>query len=496
MRARRPESALRRAQRWAADKIENEGEPGLILAWDCGAGKTGAVLTGLRRRLDSFASRKVLVVAPKLVAETVWPDEIEEWAHTCAISYSVVVGTETQRLAALAAPAEIYIINKDNMLWLWEHLGCGARFDFDTLVIDENLAKNGTKHTAGKLVTVEKNRIEFVDGKRVKVPVRVKKKVRGDLSRFGVAAHMRRHVKTVIELTGSPSPNGVKNLWGLAYLVDLGVRLGLDKRAFELRWFSVETNNGIRKIRPHPHSEREITERVRDIMFSLGPDDYAETPGMLSPQIKVTLPANILKAYREFARTFVAEAYDVEAVNRGVLHNKLMQFANGSMYQEDGADVWVHDEKLDALVQLVEDINGAPLLVAYSFEFDVRRIRRAFPRAVVLNEEASARDVCRRWNDGQIDLLLAHRASAGHGLNMQYGSNHMAQYGLTADLELYEQFNKRLDRSGQTKTVYNHHILAEGTIDMKVIPDFLSPKAATQGRVLDAVRVDLSKYQK
>jgi hypothetical protein len=230
---------------------------------------------------------------------------------------------------------------------------------------------------------------------------------------------------------------------------------------------------------------------MADIMFSLGPEDYGELPPMVVNQIKVRLEPKVLARYREFARTLVSEPYDVEAVNRGVLTNKLLQFANGSMYQEDGADVWIHDEKLEALASVVDEANGSPLLVAYNFKFDLARIRKMYPKWVVLSEEADARATKARWDRGEIDGLLAHRASAGHGLNLQAGGHIVVQYGLTHDLELYQQFNKRLHRSGQTKTVFNHHILAAGTADEDVLPLFLQPKSDLQERVIAAVRARL-----
>jgi hypothetical protein len=227
---------------------------------------------------------------------------------------------------------------------------------------------------------------------------------------------------------------------------------------------------------------------MKDVMFSLGPEDYGALPPMLNPLVKVRLPPKIMARYNELRRTMVSEEYDVEAVNSGVLVNKLMQFANGSMYQENGDDIWVHDEKLDALKSIVEGANGAPILLAYNFKFDLARIRRRYPKLVVLNEE-NPRDIIRRWTAGEIEFLAAHRASAGHGLNMQYGGSIAVQYGLTHDLELYLQFNKRLHRAGQKSTVWNHHIIAEGTIDDTLLPYFLTPRDDTQRRILDYVRI-------
>jgi hypothetical protein len=292
----------------------------------------------------------------------------------------------------------------------------------------------------------------------------------------------------VIQLTGTPTPKGLENLWSLAYLTDFGVRLGGTKTAFLNRWFSVNVWNNIRKIKPLPHAFDEIMGLVKDIMFSVDPKDLVQLPPVVVDPVKVRLPPGVLTQYRKFKREMVSEELDVEAVNRGVLHNKLLQFANGSMYREGGEDVFIHDGKLEALEKIVEKIGDAPLLVAYDYDFDLKRIRRRFPDAVVLNE-GNPRECVKKWNAGKIKMLLAHRASAGHGLNLQFGSNHMCEYGLTSDLELYLQFLKRLQRPGQTCVVFNHVIIAEGTIDEDIFPDYLDPKKETQDQVLTAVRV-------
>ena len=508
----RARGVLRHYQVWTAEKIKAlfgsaSHLPGLIFAFPMGSGKTGATLTALRDLLDQFVIRKVLVVAPLLVAQTVWPDEIEAWVHTRALSWTLLrvedgdsdvaaagriayrnrplgmsngdaaklraaaeMEAKQAKLAALAADdTEIHIVNKEALPWLWKHFG--AAWPYDIVVIDEaSILKNGQKRTAGKIDDAGK-------------------KVLGELSRFGALCASRKHTLKVIELTGTPAPKGVHNLWGLAYYVDLGARLGVSKSAFEGRWFSKDSYTF--KITPHAHSEAEIMSKLKDIMFSLDPKDLSELPPMQSNIIKVKLPDKALQSYRKFKKEMVSEEYDVEAVNSGVLHNKLLQFANGSMYQEGGEDVWVHDAKIDALARIVEDTDGEPLLVAYSYQFDLRRILKRFPKAVVLNE-TNPRDFVRRWNAGEIEMGLAHPMSAAHGLNLQYGGHHAVWYGLTADLELYLQFNMRLLRPGQTDTVFNHHIIAEGTIDERILPVFLDPKAATQDRVLDAVRVDLA----
>lgn len=448
------------------------GPPGLILAYDMGSGKTVSTLTALRDLLDAGVIKRPLVVAPLLVAQSTWPDEIEEWSHLRHTTYSVITGEPKERSAAFASNAEIHIINKENLPWAWEHSGRGKHWNFDVLVIDEaSMLKNGKKRTKLKKLT-----------------------------RFGALAQARQKATGVIELTGTPAPNGVQNLWGLAYIIDHGDRLGQSKNVFNDRWMnSVRKRKGpdpsdtYVEFTPKAHAEAEIMGKLSDVMYSLDPKDYAELPEFVPNPVKIRLPPKIMDEYKRFKKTLVSELYDVEAVNSGVLTNKLLQFANGSMYQEDGNDVFVHDLKLDALTNLHDEANGTPLLVAYSFRFDLARIRKRFPKAVVLNESKDVRKTKRLWNDGEIDMLLAHPLSAGHGLNIQKGSNVSVWYGLTADLELFQQFNKRLWRSGQTKSVvWSHRIIAEGTHDEMIMP-ILDDKDAVQSRVLEATRIDLSK---
>ena len=439
-----------------------DSPPGAIIALEPGAGKTVSSLTAISDLLASGHIRKPLIVAPLLVAETVWDAEIEEWQHLAGMTCSKILGTEKQRVEALGKIADIYIINKENLVWLWNHLGRGKNWDFDALFIDEaSMLKNGKKRTMKRTLT-----------------------------RFGALAAARKHITGVIELTGTPAPNGLKNLWGLAYIVDQGERLGRTKGDFEQRWFT--QNKYTYEVSPKPGAQEEITSRLKDIMFSLNQDDYATLPPLIENDITVTLPPKVMEEYRRFKRTLVSDAYDVEAVNAAVLTGKLLQFANGAIYQEDGAHVWVHDEKLKALVDLHEEANGMPLLVAYSFRFDLDRIKSKFPKAVVLNEQANVVDTVRKWNAGEIDMLLAHPASAAHGLNLQRGSNISVWYGLNADLELFQQFNKRLWRSGQKReVVWSHRIIARGTHDENILP-ILNKKDSVQSQVLSATVIDLA----
>lgn len=509
--------------------------PGVCLALEPGAGKTGATLTAVRDLLSDFTIRKVLIVAPLLVAQTVWPPEVDEWSHLRNLSLTLirveeddpevaaigaaayaealeryqadfdaeresnlmlgvsksearararqaqtkspgaraeidrqqaVAGAKEAKLARLVAEdTEIHVINKEALPWLWEHLGRGRRFTYDILIIDDcREGRSGKKRSKGS------------PDREGPAP----------LSRFGIMAAMRKKVRATIQLTGTPTPKGLQNIWGLFYLIDLGERLGSSKTAFMNRWFNVDTRTF--KVTPHAHSFDEIMGRVKDVMFSLDPADMPFAPRPIIDPIRVKLPEKVLVEYRRFKREMASLEYDVEAVNGGSLHGKLMQWANGSIYNEDGDDVWVHDGKIDALRLLVERMNGVPLLVAYTYQFDVDRIMKAFPEAVHLRPENAVK-VVRDWNADRIPLLLAHRASAGHGLNMQKGTGHMCEYGLTSDAELYLQFMKRVARPGRKTTVINHVIMAEGTIDDEVFPMYLNPKIAEQVRIMEAVEV-------
>lgn len=510
--------------------------PGIIAALEPGAGKTASVLTALRDLLDALIIRKALIVAPLLVAQTVWPAEVDEWEHLKALTWTllrveeddeeiealgsaayaealaryqgeldddrdvnlllgmgraaarkaargdqtpgaraekvrqrVVEKAKAAKLARLAeTDTEIHIVNKEGLRWLWDHFGRGARWPYDVLVIDDvREGRSGKKRV---------KRDTKDEGKKAKAP----------LSRFGLMAAARKHVMATIQLTGTPTPNGLHNMWGLAYLIDLGKRLLPSQSAFNKRWFSL--NSYWQPDEPKEGAFDEIMGRVKDIMFSLDPRDLPQLPPYLPVPIRVRLPVDVLKAYKKFCRDMVSEEYDVEAVNAGVMHGKKLQFANGSMYQEDGNDIWVHDVKIEALKLLVERLNGTPLLVAYTYKFDVDRILQAFPQAVHLTPK-NAVETVKRWNRDEIPVLLCHRASAGHGLNMQKGTGHMCEYGLTSDAELYLQFLKRILRSGRRFTLFNHVIIAEGTIDEEIFPDYLNPKIETQDRVMKAVQV-------
>ena len=463
--SKRGRHLLRNYQVVTVDLIKSvfsqNGPPGIIVALEPGAGKTVSTLTAIRDLLDQRKITRVLLVAPLLVAETVWHTEIEEWAHLTGTTFVHLTGDLKKRSAAFESDAEIHIINKELVPWLWEF--AKGRWKYDALVIDEaSMLKNGKKRTPNKKLT-----------------------------RFGALAQARKFFKGVVELTGTPAPNGIQNLWGLSYIIDLGERLGNSKNAFNERW--MDFNKYTFEEKPRPGAEAEILSKVKDIMFSLDPKDYVELPPLVENIIKVKLPPKVMEEYRKFKQTLVYDPLSIEAVNAAVLAGKLFQACNGSLYNENGEDIWIHDCKLDALENLLNELGDVPVLVAYSYKFDKDRIKKKFPKAVILNEQKDVMQTVRDWNDGKIKMLLAHRASAGHGLNLQKGGNHFVSYGLTEDLELWQQFNKRLWRSGQrSDRVWHHIIIADKTEDERVLP-VLNDKDAVQSRVLQATQISLTE---
>lgn len=499
---------MRGYQKWGIDRIyDNEAT---ILGWDMGAGKSVTALTAMDDLLEDRVIFRLLIVAPMLVARATFPDEFSDWKHLNHIDWTLIraedddddvaearqaeyrfardtIGLpaaeaakwanqqktkvkEWKRRRLVEDGAEVHIINREALPWLWKHFGSGKRWPYDAILIDEaSLAKNGKKRTKTK-----------------------------DLSQFGVLAKARKFAKRIVLMTGTPAPKGLINLWGLLYLADLGERLGTSRVKYEQRWFErgrldrqgnfVAMHDGW-VLEPRPGAEKQIAGRIDDIMFTLDPDDYPELPPMLMKPFKVTLPRKVMEEYQRFERSLVSELWDVEAVNSGVLTGKLLQAANGSIYDEDGRDVWIHDEKLHALEEIVEENYGEPILVGYSYKFDLTRIKKRFKKAVVFGQ-GDVREQKRLWNAGKIDMLLAHPQSVGHGQNIQFGGNVMVWYGLTPDLELYQQFNKRLHRPGQTRRVSNYHIIARGTYDERMLP-LLNQRGATQDSIMARFRIDL-----
>ena len=461
---------FREYQLWMAECMINL--PGVYIAAEMGLGKTAAALYAVKCLISSYEIKKVLIVAPLNVAENTWPDEIAKWTFARDLSYTVITGDEDERLAALKLDAEIHIINRENLRWLKDTLGVRL-FNYDMLIYDE-----ARRLAGGKKRTSPNQRADGTVGfKRV--------------SEFGILAKMRYKFKRVVLLSGTPTPEGLMDLWGPIYLIDKGHRLGTSISAYQKRWFQYD--NWKRKHEPFDHSEKQIMRKIKGVFFSLKEADYLKLPPLITRDHSVRLPHAAMEQYNRFARDMVLEEFDLEAVNGGVLTNKLLQIANGSVYLEDGSSKRLHDAKLDVLESIMNESEGQSVLVAYEFQFDRDAIMKRFPDICVpFNGKQTLRD----WNAGKIKMLLTHPASAGHGMNFQYGGHIGVWYGLTWSLELYLQFRKRLHRSGQeAAAVVLHRILAKYTAD-EVVAKALDSKGARQDRITDAVRVNLAKqYQ-
>lgn len=447
-------------------------EPAKLIVLKMGGGKTAAALTAARHLLDMFEVNRVLVIAPKRVAKDTWPTEVANWRHTRALSVAVIAGAadtvakKKARDAAAGGNAEITIVNRESLVWLAKFHGTPSKWPYDMVIVDES-----SMFKAGKQRT---KRTKYKNSKGQTV---VRKG--GKVTRFGVLAKVRKYIKRIYLLTGTAAPNGVIDLWGQAYLLDQGKRLGETQGKFHEKWF--DKNQYSHAITPKDGAEDEIMGRISDIMVTL--DSPKVVPDPVYIPIRVPLSRPVLRQFGEFKRTLVSEIHDVEAVTQGVLTNKLLQFANGSMYREDGSVAEVHSEKLDALDELIERAAGESVLVFYGFKFDLEAIRKRHPDAVVLNESETA---VQDWNAGKIRILLAHPASCAHGLNLQYGGHIAIWYGLTWSLELFQQANARLPRPGQKHLVAIYFIIADGTTDERVL-DVLQEKGVTQDRITNRV---------
>lgn len=477
---------LRFYQNWMVEKAVDL--PGLLLGAEMGLGKTGAVLKALTILLGRGEIKHVLIVAPLKVAEETWPEEIAKWAFARGLTYKVVTGTLDERMAALSiGPTQLTIINRENLVWLYSITGMRA-WRYDALVYDE-----ASRLKAGRKKTKPQPRADGTVGTKRR-------------TELGVINAVRHRLKHVIELSGTPSPEGLIDLWGPIFALDQGKRLGTTRTAYENRWF--RTDPYTRKVEPFDHAHEQIMERVSDIFFSLKEEDYLKLPPLVPVDHYVTLSAAEMRRYKQFEKDAALEVRNrrgdrevIAAVNGGVLTQKLLQFANGSLYLGDKFDeetdqrlpresVKVHDHKLTVLDSILEEAMGTPVLVAYSFQFDKEAIVKKFPFCRVFGDSVHDK---RDWDNGRIKMLLTHPASAGHGLNLQRGSNIMVWYGLTHSLELYQQFVKRLHRSGQQRDkVFLHRIMAKNTVDELILPRLIE-KGATQSRITDAVRVRLER---
>lgn len=427
--------------------------PVAALFLDMGLGKTVITLTAIKNLMyDSFEVKKVLVIAPLRVARDTWPNEIEKWNHLQDLRYSVVVGNQIERQSALKQEVEIYIINRENVTWLIEK--SGYQFDFDMVIIDE--LSSFKSHAA----------------KRYKSLLKV-----------------RPFIERIVGLTGTPSSNGLMDLWAQFRILDKGERLGRFITHYRQRYFDPDQRNGmvIYSYKPKPEAEEAIYNQIEDITVSMKAEDYLDMPDFITNEVVVRLSDKERKVYDEMRKEMIVEVKDkeIDAINAASLSNKLLQMASGSVYDEQKESVWLHDRKLDALEDLVEAANGKPLLVVYWFKHDLTRITQRFD-VKVLKTQQDFQD----WNKGLIPIALIHPASAGHGLNLQAGGSTLVWFSLTWSLELYQQTNARLYRQGQKESVVVHHIITEDTIDEDVMKA-LRLKDKFQNQLMEAVKAEL-----
>lgn len=443
-------------QRFAIEKIIELPEAGLLM--DMGLGKTSITLTAINSLMyDMFEVSKVLVIAPKRVAEDTWTTEAGKWDHLQHLRISRVLGNQRERLAALATDADVYVVNRENVVWLVEQ--CRKTWPFDMIVVDE-------------LSSFKSNQ-----AKRFKAL----KQVRPLASRF-------------VGLTGTPAPNGLLDLWPQMYLIDRGERLGKNITGYRNRYFYPGKSNGfvVYSYEPKPGAEEAIQQRIADICISMKAEDYLHMPELIVNDIPVYMDPAEVDRYQELEREklMAVDGEQITALNAAAVYNKLLQMANGSVYTDDNTVVDIHSKKLEALAEILDTSNGQPVLVFYNFRHDYDRLMSAFknykPRT--LRCQTDIRD----WNAGRVPLLLAQPASMGHGLNLQSGGHIIVWYGLNWSLELYQQANARLYRQGQKKGVIIHRLVTKGTVDEEVIKR-LESKDVTQDSLLDALKARIRR---
>jgi SNF2 family DNA or RNA helicase len=437
---------------------------GLFL--DMGLGKTVTTLTAIRAlKYDRFQVRRVLVIAPKKVAEGTWTREKEKWEHTTLLRVSSVLGSSVNRIRALNTPADLYITNRENVVWLVEYYR--NAWPFDMVVVDES--SSFKSHNA---------------------------------KRFKALASVSERIERMVLLTGTPSPNGLADLWAQVYLLDGGERLGKRYTQFRERFFQPDRRGSdgmIYSYQAKPGSEQGIMERIVDICISMKAEDYLQLPDVTFHEIPVELDAKSRKAYTSLEREMVLalpeEGDEISAAGAAALSNKLLQLANGAVYDEAHGVHEIHGCKVEAFLELVESLQGRPALVFYSFQHDRSRILEALSgKGLRVRELKTAQDED-AWNRKEVDILLAHPASCAYGLNLQQGGNHVVWFGLTWNYELYTQANKRLHRQGQTEKVIVHHLVCSGTRDEDVIRA-LERKDDAQKWVMESLKARIRKYRK
>lgn len=446
-------------QEYAIEFIKKNPIAAILL--DMGMGKSSITLTAIMELMyDSFEVSKVLIIAPLRVAKHTWSGEIEKWEHLKGLRYSIVVGTVAQRKKALQKDADVYIINRENVPWLIEQ--SGMPFDYDMVVIDE---LSSFKNWQSK--------------------------------RFRSLMKVRPMVKRMVGLTGTPSSNGMMDLFAEYKVLDMGARLGRFIGQYRLNYFKPDRVNGpiVYSYKLLPGAEQQIYEKIDDITISMKATDYLEMPELISTEYPVYLSASELDTYEEMKKDLVLSlpGGEITASNAASLSGKLSQMANGAVYTDDESYIEFHDKKLDALEDIIEAANGQPLMVAYWYKHDLTRIEKRLDALGVKYQKLDTDASIEKWNRGELPVALVHPASAGHGLNLQSGGSTLVWFGITWSLELYQQTNARLYRQGQTAScVKIIHLISKGTIDERIVKA-LSDKDNTQAALIDAVKADLNQ---
>ena len=445
-------------QQYCIDRIISDPAIGLFL--DMGLGKTAITLMAIKKlKYEYWCSAKVLVIAPKKVAESTWSREAAKWSELSCLSFSFVLGSAEKRLKALKTPADIYMINRENVMWLVDYYR--NAWPFDTVIIDESSSfKN---HQA---------------------------------KRFKALKAVRSKISRIVLLTGTPTSRGLMDLWAQVYLLDCGKRLGRNITAYREAFFVPDKRNRttIFSYAPKDGAEETIYKAIGDICVSMKAEDYLELPELVYNDIPVQLDTAAQKAYNRLERDTLLPVDDtvITAGSAAVLRGKLLQLCNGAVYDEDKNVMEIHNCKIEALLETVEQLNGQHAIICYNFQHDKARLLdalRATQLTVKVYEGKTEED---EWNAGNIDLLLVQPASCGYGLNLQDGGHHIIWFGLTDSLELYQQTNKRLHRQGQPFPVIVHHLLVQGGTDEDVIKS-LSGKADVQNSLLEALKVRIQK---
>lgn len=437
-------------------KIEEIPKLGLFL--DMGLGKTVTTLTAIKDlKYNRFEVRKVLVIAPKKVAEGTWTKEKDKWDHTKMLRVSQVLGGQAKRIRALNTPADLYIINRENVVWLVDYYR--NAWPFDMVIVDESSSFKSHK-----------------------------------AKRFKALASVGGLISRMVELTGTPSPNGLEDLWAQVYLLDGGDRLGKRYTQFRERYFQPDRRGPdgmVYSYEAKPGTQESILQKISDICISMKAEDYLQLPDITYHEIPVELDAKARKAYLELERKMVLELpedeEEISVASAAALSNKLLQLSNGAIYDEDRQYHEIHGCKIEAFLELIESLQGKPALVFYNFQHDRARILKALEKTKLRVRELKTTQDEDDWNAGKIDVLLTHPASSAYGLNLQQGGNHVVWFGLTWNYELYTQANKRLHRQGQQEKVIVHHLVCSGTRDEDVM-DALHRKDDVQGWVMQSLK--------